>query len=120
MRTLAQLMEVPKKDRIVPRAHQDELVDGVVKILDESDHAYVEAPPAIGKTLVAALVADRLGHDRAYYITHTVDLVESLGVSKAEVEGDGRQLGIIDLGLHRGSRRPIGKAIAGNHVPTRP
>jgi len=89
MRTLAQLMKVPEKDWIVPRQDQDELVDGVVAILETSNHAYVEAPPAIGKTLVAALIANRLGHNRAYYIAHTVDLVDQAARKIASYRGMG-------------------------------
>lgn len=60
---------------IVTRDHQRDLVEGAVAILKRSDHAYVEAPPAAGKTLVLALIANELDYGRAYYLAHTVELV---------------------------------------------
>lgn len=61
---------------IETRDHQRELADDAVAILARSDHAYVEAPPAAGKTLVLALIANELPYGRAFYLAHTVDLVD--------------------------------------------
>lgn len=61
---------------IVARDHQRDLAQDAVEILAASDHAYLEAPPASGKTLVVAMIAERLTHADAYYLAHTIDLVD--------------------------------------------
>lgn len=55
--------------------HQLELAEDVLRILGDSDHAYLEAPPASGKTLVMAMICEDLDNGIAYYLAHTLDLV---------------------------------------------
>jgi len=64
------------KRMLTPKGHQRELATGTLAILEASDHAYLEAPPASGKTLALAMVADALPQSTAYYLAHTVDLVD--------------------------------------------
>lgn len=61
---------------IVAKDHQRELAQDALGILVQSDHAYLEAPPASGKTLVVAMIAEGLTHADAYYLAHTIDLVD--------------------------------------------
>ena len=73
---------------VAPHGHQSDLTQHTLEILETSDHAYLEAPPASGKTLTLAMIADSLPHETAYYLAHTVDLVAQAG---REIRGYQRQ-----------------------------
>ncbi len=68
-------LEPRRVKRLKPRPHQIRLDREAGEILARADHAYVEAPTSVGKSLVIAMIGERFKDRDRYYLVGSRDLV---------------------------------------------
>jgi superfamily II DNA or RNA helicase len=57
------------------RGYQNSLVDELCQLFQHAEYAYLEAATGTGKTLIIALLAERLRLEHVTYVVHSIDIL---------------------------------------------